>query len=736
MTTSRYILLSPSVLLEYIYADQAAINNAGNPYRLSTTQNPIWKTKNDRDGQDIILNADSAEVISQGLPIGTGNVRNRSYAYVDPYRNALLDISRLTFYNDFDSALTPTANLPINFDNEQAPVYDTVRIHLVQGFNFESYIGFTFNIKATRNDSKLINLVNLAFNKTDVFETLNPAPFFFAGRSYGAYIEVRVLSLYNLIYDYWLGTLNGDTVVERVTSFKGIKRDQQIQINFSWIRDRKQIIEQDYIYTDESVSIDIPVQDQFESIAAKIEESKSGDYIEFYATYKENIIENFILDLNRNGYNFAILHDLFVYEWIYDAQNNNYYWKKTDEYQLTQTEDYDLPNTFRPVIKNPSAISFRIDYVVRLYNRADNSQIWKKSSMISNSAAKYGRKLQQINLGSNPVQSVIYNKNVIKEIKINKISDPVLDNTKYITSFIDASNISISFDTIDPNSGSAISNSSSSNISANGLGRILISDAISYIKFVVYKKEQKTGGNVAVDLSGLGDLLLVFTSENKESLSILEYPNTFGNKSKGEVIFRIAESESTQILGYTDKKFKIYLRNTKGEKTFLYSGRFYDQNEWIKLKETDALTALQNSVSGLSFSNSVLNNQISSQSNIINELNKKLVSSSVSSQDRIDLKNTVIENLSKQVAELTGALELAESKLLYQEGLNGAIKNKEPIAGVVAQNTTSKIEKDLEANKANIQKDPFVGTSGSSISGVFLPRIIKGSGLGSGINIL
>ena len=32
--------------------------------------------------------------------------------------------------------------------------------------------------------------------------------------------------LYNLIYDYWLGVLTGDTVVERITDFDGVKREQ------------------------------------------------------------------------------------------------------------------------------------------------------------------------------------------------------------------------------------------------------------------------------------------------------------------------------------------------------------------------------------------------------------------------------------------------------------------------------------------------------------------------------
>jgi hypothetical protein len=737
-TTSKFLQLSASILLEYVYADQSAINQPGNPYRLSTTTNPIWKSKNDHNNEDIIMNADSAEIIKYGEPIGTGNVRNRAYAYVDPYKSALLDIDRLDFYNDYDPSLTPTASLPINFTNEKAPVYDTIKLHLVQGFNFEQFQGFTFNVKIKRKDGKSINLANLVYNKTDTFETLNPSSFFFAGRIYASYVEIRVLSLYNLIYDYWLGTLDGDTVVERITEGLGVKRDQQIQFNFSWIRERRQFVGQDYIYLEENVAVDIPIQDQFESIAAEIKESENGDYIEFYATYKGDIIENFILDLNKNGYNYMLLHDLTVQEWIYDPDNNEYYWQNTSDLQLSQIDNYDLPNTFRPVIKNSSAVAFKIDYIVRLYNRNDNSQIWKRSSFVSYSAAKYGRKLQQINLGENPIKSVIYNKNVIKEIKINRISEPVLDNAKYITSFIDSTNVSISFDTVNDINASATGEQSSSflggkssNIYQNGIGKILISDSYSYLKFVLYQRDPKTGSNAAINLSGIGDLILTFTSETGENFDIIEFPTNSVSKTSGEVVFRITEPEAKKILNFTNKKFKIYLKNQKGEKTFLYTGRFYNQDEWLTLSETDRITILENTISSLTESNSRLNTQVSDQSTLIDSLNKSISDST----SRTGLKDSIIDSLNTQVKNLNETISLLESKVLKDQNLLDALKKQQDERSkslvIKTGESNSKKEQDLETNKASIQKTKLARTSGVSYSGITLRRIsgVSGSGV-------
>ena len=746
-TSSKYIQLSSSVLMEYIYADQSVINTAGNPYRFITTTTPIWKLSNTHDNIDTILNADSSEFIQSGLPIGTGNVRNRAYAFIDNYKSALLDIDRITPYNDYDSSLTPTPNLPITFTTPQAPVYDTIRLHLVQGFNFEQYEGLTLNLKANKKDGKPFNLLNFVFNKRDTFEVMNPDSFFFAGRVYDSYLEVKVLSLYNLIYDYWLGTLNGDTVAERITDQVGIQREQPIQIAFSWIRERKTVDGQDYIYLYDTMEVDIPTQDQFESIAAEISESSSGDYIEFFATYKGDIIENFILDLNSSGYDYILLHDLVVSEYIYDSSNDSYYWQKTDDLQLSQTGDYDLPNTFRPVIKNTSAISFKIDYTVRLYNRNDNSQIWKNSSMVSNSASKYGRRLLQLNLGTNPVQPLIYNKNVVKDIQINRIQEPVLDNAKYITSFLDNTQISVSFDTINPDSNTSntpntlpqvnqnyASGGAGNTIYSNGLARILVAEAVSYLKFVIYQNDAATDKNVAMNLSGIGSLVLSFISTDGSNLDVLEYPSTFTSKTNGEIVFRLTEQEAKRVLSFVDRQFRIYLINQKGERTFLYNGRYYNQTEWLNLAEANKVASVEKNLDDMITVNTTLMAQVKNQADLIDQLTKNISvlqqqlsaeadqngieSTTITNQKmQIDSQKSTIDTLNKMIVDLNSSLSLAQSKVLTEEGMVASLQkqlaSQSIILGATSMNITQETvkeppfnEKALEAIRANINNSP------------------------------
>ena len=738
-TSSKYIQLSSSVLMEYVYSDQSQINVPGNEFRISTTTAPLWKTKNDHNKQDQILNADLSAVVQDGLPIGTGNVRNRSFAVVEPYSVALLDINKLVFYNDYDPSLTPSASLPIAFANPQAPVYDTIKLHLVQGFNFEDNKALILSVKAKRKDGSTFILCNLVYNKQDVWETLNPSAFFFGGRVYNSYLEVRVLSLYNLIYDYWLGVLNTDTVAERITDQIGILRDQQIQVYFSFASKEQTTDGQTYLTLVNTKSIDLPTRDQFETIAATIQEATAGDYVEFYATYNGSIIENYILDLNSSGYDYVLLHDLILSEYVYDVSTSSYSWLKTDELQITQQNEYGTPNTYRPIIKNAGAIAFKIDYTVRMYNKNDNSQVWKNSSMISNSAAKYGRVLKSINLGSNPIQTKIYNQKITKDISINRITEPVINNVKYITSLSNNSSISITSEAINPVAGatsgtlatqqSTLQNGGTSNLQifGNGLGKIHLPNSAVYLKFTIF--QMTNGQNGRMNLSGLGDLFIDFVSPEGEDIEFGEYPSQYTSKTGGEVVFRLAASESKKILKLTDKTFRIFLQNESGDRTFLYSGKFYSTEEMNKLIETDKITSLESQNTTLSEQIRQLTTLSTEQSNRVSALtlqnsqlssNMSALTSAIASEtteitqaqkDAIDAQQKQsITDLQTQVTtlntEVKTLMDQLHSTMDQLAAANGLIQNTNPIYDDPNKQSTSAVQKSIGKAKASIKSVP------------------------------
>ena len=744
-TSSRYVQLSSSVLMEYVYSDQSQINEVGNPYRISTTTAPIWKMSNTHNNQDQILNADSSETVQDGLPIGTGNVRNRSFAIVEPFKSALLDIDKLVFYNDYDPALTSTVNLPITFTNTQAPVYDTVKLHLVQGFNFEENQALILSIKAKKKDGTNFILGNLVYKKDDTFETMNPSSFFFGGRVYNSYLEIRILSLYNLIYDYWIGTLTGDTVVERITDFNGVKRDQQIQIFFSWVNDIKTIENQDYLTLIGTKSVDLPVRDQFETIGAYIAESTGGDYIEFYATYADSIIENYMIDLRSTSGDYILLHDLVISEYVYnyDGSSGSYNWIKTDDLQIAQYDEWGTPNVYRPVIRNSNAISFKIDYTVRLYNRDDNNQVWKSASLISQSASKYGRILRSINLGANPVQTKIYNQKVVKDISINRVSDPVVNNVKFITSLSNNSNISITTESINEmpgatgsssivNSTTTLQKSSSgtSNLQVydNGLAKVLIPESTAFLKFTIFQKVNKQ--NSAMNLSGLGNMYLIFKSPTGDNIEISEYPNTYTSKGLGEVVFKLSEKQAKQVLALTDRTFQIFLQNDSGDRTFLYSGKFYSTTEFQSISETDRVSKLETQIK-------TLNTQILDLTNLVRIQQDKITNISTENSQFKNLINSIkgatstagsttgleidtaesnttkalksqVSDLQNQIDVMMTSIQNSVNSLSQANGLpvvdfNEEIKNNINQGGGTSKTLQSKSDKDLKIAKANMK---------------------------------
>lgn len=673
-TSSKFVLLNDAVLMEYIYADQDQINVPGNEFRIPTTTAALWKTQNLHTGEYQILNDDASGTIQDGLPVGTANIRNHSYAQISKSKIADLDINRIVFYNDYDQDLTQSNLLPISFNTAKSPVYDTIRFHLVQGFNFQGNEAFAASIKAKKRDGKNLILANLLYAKSDSWETLNPSSFLFGGRVYDSYVEIRALSLYNLIYDYWYTTLTGDSVAEKITDGSGLVQSQNIQIEFRWLNNPTFVDGQNYMTFFEGVQVEIPTKDQFEAISAYIAESNDGDYVEFYGKFDGDIIENFILDINKSGYDYMLLHDLVVSEYVYDQTSATYTWVQTADVQLSQTDNYDLPNTYRPVIKNGNAISFKIDYVLRLYNRNDNSQIWKTSSMISGKVNRYGRTLKAINLGSNPIQLKVYNQIVSKEIKLQRVIEPIISNVKYLTSFTDNNAISIAWDNVATGTTAAvgtvervIQNGTVLRIFPQSLGRIMVSKGVSYIRFTMY--QNKNNANTILDLSGLGDLILGFGSNTDESISFEEFPTQSADKAKGQVVFRLNETQSTNVLGLKDREFNIYIRNEKGttagltgatsvditntaqtnaanargEKQLLYTGKFYSSAEYAKLAELDKIEELIGTINEK-------DGQINRQENTIVERN-----STIANKD-----NTIADlqtRLSKANADLVQALK-------------------------------------------------------------------------------
>jgi len=147
-----------------------------------------------------------------------------------------------------------------------------------------------------------------------------------------------------------------------------------------------------------------------------------------------------------------VFHEINVSEQI----NTNFV--KTSTQVFTQTTNFDEPILFRPIILNSAiAASFSINYMLRIYNRSDNTQIVKVAKLTSFDVNKYGRRLMKINLGVVPTVANVYNQiapNDGENIIVNnggvgnapgqtstQVTEQLVVKTKYVTSFRDRINV-------------------------------------------------------------------------------------------------------------------------------------------------------------------------------------------------------------------------------------------------------------------------------------------------------
>jgi hypothetical protein len=436
MESSRFIQLTSQILVEYVYTDQT------NPTVFNTASYPIEIMRDDHTGGSYFFN-------TIGVASTMGNYRDISAASITPNNTkyAYLDTSVGVPYNDFDPKLTNTSNLLQNFSPQLNVQYDRVRVHFIAGFNFEDYDGIIFEIQVPRRDGTPLNLSSINFLKTDT-PVFNPDPFLVGDKLYSTYIEWRVPSLFYMNNNFLKTDPNG--LGWKLTQGKGFLGTPPITIKASGIYLTN--IENSYsIYDVQEInSASILNRDIYDNLYAQVIESEAGDFFELSGQVNNSTFANFIAQLNSSGGNYVVFHEIIVSEQIGTG------FVQTSNQVFSQTTNFDEPILFRPIILNSSiAVSFAINYILRLFNRDDNTQIIKNARLVSFDTKKYGRRILQINLGVVPRVANVYNKlnnDVGQQIVVGgngitagtlskEIAESLVVRTQYVTSFRDRINI-------------------------------------------------------------------------------------------------------------------------------------------------------------------------------------------------------------------------------------------------------------------------------------------------------
>jgi len=391
MESSRYIQISDQILIEYVYTDQAA------PAEFNTGAFPIELME---DGHTNGMYLFNTEAVSSTM----GNYRDISAASISKNDTtyAFLNTDVGVPYNDYDSELTDSVNLLQTFAPNIDVQYDRVRIHFIAGFNFEGqYDGIIFEIQAMRRDNVPINMASINFLRSDT-PVFNPDPLLIADRLYASYIEFRVPSLFYMLNTFDPADPNG--LAFRFTEGQGFIGTSPITVKARGIY--QTTIENGYpIYNVQDINTaQINARDIYDNLYAEVIESEGGDYFELSGQVLGSTFSNFIAELNSQGGDYVVFYQIILSEQI------GLTFTKVSEQMFTQTQDFDLPILYRPIILNSAtAVSFAINFTLRLFNKDDNTQIIKQARLVSFETKKYGRRLMKINLGTVPTVAKVYN---------------------------------------------------------------------------------------------------------------------------------------------------------------------------------------------------------------------------------------------------------------------------------------------------------------------------------------
>ena len=434
MESSRFIQISPQILIEYIYTDQA------NPTTFNTATTPIELMRDGHTTGTYFFNTDSVSAIM-------GNYRDISAASITATNTQYvsLDTSIGVPYNDFDPLLTDSAQLLQTFSPQLDVAYDKMKIHFVAGFNFEGFDGIVFEALAPRRDNVMMNFASINFLKTDT-PVFNPDPLLLADKLYATYIEWRVPSLFFMNNLFTTADPNG--VAYKITEGQGFIGTPPITLRATGIYET--IVENAYSFynMEEINSVSILARDIYSNLYAVVKEADDGDYFTLHGEVTGSSLSNFIAQLNSSGGNYVVFYEISVVEQVGTV------FATTSTQVFTQNGDFDEPILYRPIIKNANtAVSFSINLSMRLFNKADSTQIIKNAKLTSFDAQRYGKQMLTLNLGVVPTVANVYNQinnDTGKQIVIGtgnsadnsaktseQIAESLVVRTSYVTTFGD-----------------------------------------------------------------------------------------------------------------------------------------------------------------------------------------------------------------------------------------------------------------------------------------------------------
>ena len=557
-TTSKYVQLTPYLVMEYMYADQpdpeTYFVNTGNPaVSYNKLINGIIKGPGGTASNDAqIFNQSQNYSVTQNTSLNSVvKISDNSYITLDP--NYIIP------YNDFNQDLTSSADLPVTFSSNFSITYDSVRYHILAGYNLGNIDGIILGVDFLDVDGSYVTFSQIFIDSGFASQyTLNPSPLMIGINSYDKYFEVKIPSLLYLNNQYISSQTPSLTPASLLSkSGNGFVVGSPMRVRAYEVLNTTLTSGYATYGANLISTLSLESEDPFSNIGAFIGPADTGDFFEFFGTDNGGFIEDFVLFQNSIGNQYYIQNNIEVLELIGTAliQTANFY--------TIQTNAYNIPNLYRPIIRNAGvAASFTLRYTMTLVNSADQSRITRIASYTSNNPAKYGTYIAPLQLQNLPQVQKIYNKLATQSNITVPNSNPTprtiikYSNVFYERNLVNTTrtNLVVKGNTITAADGGTVQDQTVYGI---GQAYIYISPFDSYYKFTFYK-QGSDGNTQLIDLESSGTYYMVFLNNSNKKVSAPSIDNkNIANPSKGELAFKVSETLATDVLQFTNRKYYI-----------------------------------------------------------------------------------------------------------------------------------------------------------------------------------
>jgi len=562
--TSRFIQLTSWLLLEYQYSNT----------HISNTNIKHYRIDNHYYNKSMYLNSNTSKKYTE-------NILNNSVAPLKSnYKKwAHLSDKYINPIYESDDKINLSKDINIPQDNMK---FDTIKLHIVAGFNLEGLDGIITNLRIKLFESNQeFDLINNIYKVADENINFTKKPLYLGDRIYNKYIEFKVpaLSQIKAMENNFQDVYIKDPDLP-FHNLRGVKKESNIYLTVYEI-DRSEIENGvEHFYTGNKYETSFLAEDQFSYLSAKIRENISGDFFEYFGVWDNNIIFDYIKNLNQqdNGV-WAIIHDIRVTEQVGEK------FIDTTNFTTIQNTDFHIPNLFRPIIIHADiAFSFSITYTMRLFNSENGQQIIRKASYTSTEPKKYGQNLKKIKTlqGYTPVR--VYNKilttdkhdalftiqptenKIIPEVITEPTVEPTIEYvTQNIPVYFNRYNLGLKVTMED------FEADSTPTIEGMGKANIFLSKFDNFIKFYLYDKEEDDWVEEDIDAN---QIYLSFILDNNEKIYI---DPIVEDTDKNQVNFKINSEIANKILNQDNNKFYLISKDMETSfESLVYYGKFHD----------------------------------------------------------------------------------------------------------------------------------------------------------------